>query len=100
MGSKIEQTVALLSEIDAGAFEGDEAARARTITAARKLLRRLESPMDRCYKLMGETWTWGIIQALKDIGLWEAWAKDGGEKSLEELRGLANTDVDINLLRA
>lgn len=98
--TKSEQAIALLSEINADAFEGDEAARVNTIAAARALLNRLETPIDRCYEMMSISWLWGVLQTYKDLGIWEAWAKDRGEKSIQDLAALANTDVDVNLLRA
>src|SRR3569833_455061 len=100
MASNPENILTMLDEINVESFGGDEAARVQTMAAARKLLNRLESPMERCYGLMSISWIWGTLQTFKDLGIWETWAKDGGEKSLEELAGLANADVDINLLRA
>jgi fumagillin biosynthesis methyltransferase len=100
MASKSEQAIDQLSGINESTFEGDEAARVKAIAEAQKLLNRLQSPMDRCYDLMSSCWVWGTIQTLKDLGIWEAWANDGGEKTLQGLVDLANTDVDINLLRA
>jgi fumagillin biosynthesis methyltransferase len=100
MASNHRETIALLNEVNVGNFDGNEAARVETIAAARKLLNRLESPMERCYELMSISWIWGTLQTFKDLDIWEKWAKDEGEKSLEELAGLANVDVDINLLRA
>ncbi|KAH8886587.1 putative O-methyltransferase [Thozetella sp. PMI_491] len=99
MAPTAEQLVASLSEVDDATFKGDEAGRAQTVAAARKLLNRLETPMERCYDLMSVSWLWGTLQTFKDLGIWETWAKDGQEKSLEELAALASSDVDINLLR-
>ncbi|KAH8658471.1 putative O-methyltransferase [Xylariales sp. PMI_506] len=99
MSSRADEIIASLGEIDTGTFEGDQAARVSVIAAARKLLNRLETPIDRCYELMSISWIWGTLQTFKDLGIWEAWAKDGREKSLEGLAALANADVDTNLLR-
>ncbi len=100
MASKTEETVAALDEISLDEFTGNEAGRSQAISAARRLLNRLQSPTDRCWELLfDQPIIAGTLQTLKDVGLWGAWAADGGEKSLEELVGMANTGVDINLLR-
>ncbi|KAH8879778.1 putative O-methyltransferase [Thozetella sp. PMI_491] len=81
-------------------FAGDEAARSEAISAARKLIYRLQSPVDRCWELtFHQPLIMATLQIFKDLGLWEAWATDGGEKSLQDLAGLVNVDIDINLLR-
>lgn len=100
MPPSAKETIAALESLGREDFAGNEFAHSQAISAARNLLYRLQTPTERCWELIFEhQMILGTLQTLKDLGFWEAWAAAGeGEKSLQELLKLTNTDVESNLL--
>lgn len=92
---------AALDQVGPDDFTNDEAARLQAIASARRLLSRLQLPVERSYEyFFAQPFIFATLQTLKDIGLWEAWfAAGGGDKSLDDLVKLAKVDIDTNLLR-
>lgn len=74
--------------------------------AARRLVARLETPVERAVAL-----TWGVpgllasIKVCQDLGVWEKWAeKEGrgemeGPQTLEAILDTCNVPVEPNLMR-
>lgn len=94
------QVITALDAVHPEAF-GSETERLRVRAAARRLLARLETPYERAWGFCFEhPVVFAALQVCIDLGLWKAWTSvGGGEKSINELVGLANTKVDVNLLR-
>ena len=79
----------------------NEVERLQVRAAARRLLARLETPYERAWGFCFEhPVVFAALQVCIDLGIWKAWTDmEGGEKSISELAELANTNVDVNLLR-
>ncbi|KAH8591737.1 putative O-methyltransferase [Bisporella sp. PMI_857] len=97
-------TAATIETLDAITFEqykDDSLARLNTIAAVRRLLNRLQTPFERAWDIVFDNpVSYAAIQTCIDLGIWKAWLEDGaGEKTLEEVKQLANADIDLNLLR-
>lgn len=100
MASSVATLVKSLDKINAADFESDEAARVNAIAAAQKMIHRLQSGVERGIELTHQRSTvFPIIDVFEDLGLWEAWASQGHEISLEGLAQLSNTPLALNLLR-
>ncbi|KAH8647212.1 putative O-methyltransferase [Xylariales sp. PMI_506] len=100
MANRTQEIIESLNEVKAEDFASDEAARTQAVDAARKLLHRLQLPTERLLELtVSSPFILAAAQTFQDLGLWGAWAADGGEKSVQDLLKLANANVDINLLR-
>ncbi|EHK44925.1 hypothetical protein TRIATDRAFT_242829 [Trichoderma atroviride IMI 206040] len=69
--------------------------------AARKLYHKLETNAEKVLRFMNEEpVVYPAIQVLIDTGIWDAWtASGGGEKHIDELRGIAKEDIDPELLQ-
>lgn len=94
------RVITALDSVHPEAF-GTEVERLQVRAAARRLLARLETPYERAWGFCFEhPVVFAALQVCIDLGIWKAWTnKGGGEKSINELVELANTNVDINLLR-
>lgn len=100
MATDIETVITFLNNVDAEelrkhATTGDTL---RALTAARKFLRKLQSPFQRVEQHLCNQDSACGISILSDIGLWEAWRAAGGkEATLDELWELCK-HCDITLL--
>lgn len=101
MAEAAEQLIEKLNSVDASGFEGNDFARLELALTARKLFHRLETPGEKTMRLaIEEPIIFSVLQALIDMGLWEAWtAAGGGEKDFRELASISKKDVDPELLR-
>jgi hypothetical protein len=94
----------LIQELHAAAaikFDNDDATRLELAMAARKLFHKLETNARKVLRFMNEEpVVYPAIQILIDTGIWNAWTADGGgEKHTDELRAIAEKDIDSELLR-
>ncbi|KAH8645766.1 putative O-methyltransferase [Xylariales sp. PMI_506] len=101
MGSHTVDIVATLNAIHPEHLGKGEFERLRVVDAARQLLARLESPLERASALCFEhPVVFAALQTFLDVGLWKAWTAAGGtEKSVDELVALTTPTVDTNVLR-
>ncbi|KAM7223544.1 S-adenosyl-L-methionine-dependent methyltransferase [Rhypophila decipiens] len=92
-----------LESIGRGSGGGDaENERRQTISAAYRLLARLETPFEQMWKYTATLNTMAALQALIELGLWQGWKKDAElepEKSLDDLLKLCQYPCDKELLR-
>lgn len=101
MSFNVDEALAQLRRLGADASQSDEKMRLKIRDAVRQLLHTLETPLERAWYYGFENpVVFSAMQILIDLGLWEAWFKaGGGEKSVQDLKKMANTDVEENLLR-
>ncbi|KAK1246574.1 hypothetical protein MKX08_000376 [Trichoderma sp. CBMAI-0020] len=94
----------LIQKLNAAAaitFGDDDATRLELAMAARKLYHKLETNTEKVMRFTNEEpVVYPAIQVLIDTGIWDAWtASGGGEKHIDELRGIAKEDIDPELLQ-
>ncbi|KAL3477928.1 S-adenosyl-L-methionine-dependent methyltransferase [Aspergillus californicus] len=96
-----EEIITALDAVQPLAFGENEVERLQVRAAARRLLARLESPYERAWGFCFEhPVVFAALQTCIDLGLWKEWtAVGGGEKTIDELVGLATLAVETNLLR-
>lgn len=100
MAGSIQDIINSVNKIKFEDVEDNEVARVQAVDAMRKALYRLQLPTERILgKTVGEPFIFAALQTFKDLGLWEVWAADKGDKSIGDLVKMANTDVETNLLR-
>lgn len=104
MATNIQDVLAYLSTIDVDRLKSEAAEAGDVLTllnAARKFVRRLESPFQRVHDVTTHaTQISYCLLILEDLGVWEAWrGAGGGEASLTELWGRCKTPCDVALLR-
>lgn len=89
-----------LEAIGAEGF-GDEGSRLAVLDAARRLVSRLETASEQASRLsFDQPVIFAAVQVLVDVGIWEAWAESGGgERNVGELARLAETAIEIGLVR-
>lgn len=78
----------------------DQVTQTAIVRAAQRLLAKFQTPTD---KVMELCWdypaAYASVTILLDLGIWNAWAKmSGGTQSLDQIRDMANTDVEPKLL--
>ncbi|KAI1763361.1 putative O-methyltransferase [Hypoxylon sp. FL1150] len=101
MEHKHKQVVDHLEAITAADFEGHESEQLHLIASARKLISRLETDEEKfCGISFSEPIIYAALKTCIDAGILRGWAAaGGGEKSLEDIAGLAANNCDLNLLR-
>lgn len=101
MAATLQETIAAVDAITGDSYGGDEAGRLALVAATKRLLTRLQTPSEQAWAYMfNHQVIYAAIQTLRDINLWDAWtAAGGGEKTIDELAKLANTPIQLNLLR-
>ena len=101
MSSHTKDIIANLDAVSHETFGDNTVERLQVRAAARRLLARVETPNERAWGFGFEPPV--VFTALLtgiDLGLWKSWTDaEGGEKTVEELVKLANTDISANLLR-
>jgi fumagillin biosynthesis methyltransferase len=100
MNATAKATVAAIDNIEADAFEGDEVGRLAVVSAAKKLLARIQTPTEQVMAYAFEhPVIFAALQILRDLGIWQAWSVSSGDKTVDELAEMAEARVDTNLLR-
>lgn len=101
MADIAERLVEKLNAVNTATFEGNDVSRQQLAMAARKLFHKLETKEEKTLRLaIEEPVMFSTLQALIDVGLWDAWtAAGGGEKNVGELAAIIRKDVDPELLR-
>lgn len=98
--SKVNDTIKHLDTLDLDAVGHDENERRLIISAAYRMLARLETPFEQTWKFTTTINTASALQTLIGLGLWQGWKEDGGNvATLEELSKLCNSPCDLGLLR-
>ncbi|CAJ2504966.1 Uu.00g123600.m01.CDS01 [Anthostomella pinea] len=102
MENSKEELLTALGSISSGDFEGNGVQRLKFVEAAKKLVSRLETNVEKIFDItFAQPAVFAALQTCLDLGLWEAWtAAGGGAKSVEELSKLCKQDVDPNLARS
>lgn len=100
MAGVSEQLVEKLNAVVKSTFDGDDFSRQQLAMAARKLFHKLETKEEKTLRLaIEEPVMFSALQALIDMGLWDAWtAVGGGEKDVGELATMIKKHVDPELL--
>ncbi|KAL8999561.1 MAG: hypothetical protein Q9169_001650 [Polycauliona sp. 2 TL-2023] len=90
-----------LNGVMATDLEIDDVSRQQLAMVARKLFHKLETKEEKTFRLaIEEPIMFSVLQAVVDMGLWDAWtAAGGGEKKVEELAGMTTMAVDPELLQ-
>ena len=98
--AQTKDIIASLDAVDETASRS-ELERLQIRSAARRLLARLETPYERAWGFCFEhPVVMAALQTCIDLGLWAAWAQQGGgEKTIDELVRLSTPAVETNLLR-
>ena len=95
-----KDTVAYLNSLAEAESFGSELERHQVRAAVRRLLAHVETPYERAWGFCFEhPVVFATLQTFIDLGIWAAWTKQGGEKSVDDLAKLANKTIEINLLR-
>ncbi|KAK4185727.1 putative O-methyltransferase [Podospora australis] len=83
-----------------GVDENDFITRTAIADAAKRLLKRVQTPFDFFFPFAAEYGiTHAAIQIFIDLGIWDGWTSaGGGERSLAELVKFANKEVEPELL--
>ena len=100
MATIVQELLQKLNAVDLTTFEDSDASRQRLALAARELFHKLETKEEKTMRLaIEEPIMFSVLQALIDVGLWDAWTAVGGEKHVEDLAAIAKKGVDPELLR-
>ena len=100
LASEADRVICSLDAVESGLFGGNEVERQKVRAAARRLLARVETPLERALGLCFEQpVVFAALQTCIDLGLWRSWTAIGGEKSIDELVAFTTPTVDSNLLR-
>lgn len=84
-----------------GMTSGGASSRLALVAAVQRLLHRVQTPTEIGMSLCWEQPAiYACLQTLQDTGIWSGWNVAGrGTKSVDEIRAMAQVDVDKNLLR-
>lgn len=95
-----DSAIAQLEAIDITSLNGNTADRLKVLHAARKLVSSLETPIERVRLLTFQnSLQFAAVETCTKLGLWRAWASQGGgKKTVQELRQLA-PKIEESLLR-
>lgn len=100
MAPQAKDLIAALDAVSDVSY-GSELERLQVRTAARRALAKIETPYERAWGYCFEhPVVNAALQTFIDLGLWTAWAKQGGgEKTVHELVKLTSPTIETNLLR-